>query len=875
MSLTLNDCFRLGIYDRTLGTTLYDQLQELEDGDDDEATGSYAVINITEAPYSATGDGVTDDRAAIQSALDAAATSGEAVFIPAGTYLFGRSPSVTFGLNVPANVTIFGVRGKSVLKQMPGMTSTALPMIRVTDADNVVIRDLEIHGNWGNGYTKVTVSSHLVTLPQATINVKSTTEFPSSGTFIIVGSAGAETITYTGKTSTTFTGCSGGTGVIKLGAEIGMVDDKTGINHSDQTDPQNHGIMIRGSENVSVTRVLFRQIYGDGLWAGCSATSLSRPARNVHISECDFEVTGRNAISLGQACDGVTIRDCQTRAVFAQSVDLEPVSQGLRNITVDHCKLGLWWNPANIARDVNSPISLTGGNFIANSTAIHARGVTITNCVIPGPVVIQSATDVLVARNRITCDHDGLSYAPIFIRMHCDAVTIRDNWIYDRTEADTAGLHNASITVRFYGSGTGIAQPAGIKITGNKVHARNGNRGIEVNGTGSHSYSTGVVIADETDTATSTTLNSMTRSGASWTVNQWTGWMVRIGNVTGTVQSNTSTVLTLFDPWTTATSSQVCWFDPLGTPVPTPAAGTYLLFRPDGMVVVEDNEVDCSNDGNGAGGAGIAVEADRSGMRVSVRNNRVINATGPAYEVDCVDVERTILDLELIDNVAWDNQLTPTTTSLINFTASSFITKLTMRGNRPAGGITTLLAGLTTGTWLIGDGKPAQWAGFGSPESVVTAPIGSTYLRVDGGVGTAKYIKESGTSTTGWKPDGVKATGTITCTTFANYADTDYMTIGDGLSAPKLYEFDTAGDGVTAGRIQVNISGATTAADVATILKTAIDVNQPALSVVRTSGVLAVTHKMVGVIGNVTITENVANAAHTVAGMSGGVDGPG
>jgi phage tail sheath gpL-like len=120
---------------------------------------------------------------------------------------------------------------------------------------------------------------------------------------------------------------------------------------------------------------------------------------------------------------------------------------------------------------------------------------------------------------------------------------------------------------------------------------------------------------------------------------------------------------------------------------------------------------------------------------------------------------------------------------------------------------------------------------------------------------------------------GTSATGTITCTTKANYVDTDYMTIGDGIQALKLYEFDTAGDGVTGGRVQVDISGATTAADVAAILKTAIEANQPSIGVVDAgSGVLDLTHKIAGTFANVTITENVANAAHTVTGMSGGVD---
>jgi len=40
--------------------------------------------------------------------------------------------------------------------------------------------------------------------------------------------------------------------------------------------------------------------------------------------------------------------------------------------------------------------------------------------------------------------------------------------------------------------------------------------------------------------------------------------------------------------------------------------------------------------------------------------------------------------------------------------------------------------------------------GSGSPESVVTAPIGSTFHRTDGGAGTSLYVKESGAGNTGW-----------------------------------------------------------------------------------------------------------------------------
>jgi hypothetical protein len=45
---------------------------------------------------------------------------------------------------------------------------------------------------------------------------------------------------------------------------------------------------------------------------------------------------------------------------------------------------------------------------------------------------------------------------------------------------------------------------------------------------------------------------------------------------------------------------------------------------------------------------------------------------------------------------------------------------------------------------------PRVVTGTGSPEGVVTAPIGSVYHRDDGGTGTSLYIKESGAGNTGW-----------------------------------------------------------------------------------------------------------------------------
>jgi hypothetical protein len=50
----------------------------------------------------------------------------------------------------------------------------------------------------------------------------------------------------------------------------------------------------------------------------------------------------------------------------------------------------------------------------------------------------------------------------------------------------------------------------------------------------------------------------------------------------------------------------------------------------------------------------------------------------------------------------------------------------------------------------IWTGTVQDLAGSGSPEGVVTAPIGSLYRRIDGGINTSLYVKESGVGNTGW-----------------------------------------------------------------------------------------------------------------------------
>lgn len=79
--------------------------------------------------------------------------------------------------------------------------------------------EVEFHLDYAHrsdGATTIAAGSNGAVLPQATINVASTTHFPSTGNVIIAGSQ----IHYTGITSTTFTGCTGGTGTLTTGEAV-------------------------------------------------------------------------------------------------------------------------------------------------------------------------------------------------------------------------------------------------------------------------------------------------------------------------------------------------------------------------------------------------------------------------------------------------------------------------------------------------------------------------------------------------------------------------------------------------------------------------------------------------------------------------------
>lgn len=96
------------------------------------------VINVKDAAYGATGNGTTDDTAALQAALNAAsAAGGGAVYIPRGTY------KISAALAVDSSTII---QGDGMNVTIISQTSTTSDGLSATDKRYIVLRDFQLKG---------------------------------------------------------------------------------------------------------------------------------------------------------------------------------------------------------------------------------------------------------------------------------------------------------------------------------------------------------------------------------------------------------------------------------------------------------------------------------------------------------------------------------------------------------------------------------------------------------------------------------------------------------------------------------------------------------------------------------------------------------
>ncbi len=130
-----------------------------------------------------------------------------------GTVVANQHPSVTAQTtNLASNATVLKFAATGIDTAAGGTNLVALSYN--SNGSNLFLVAPVITS------TTISVLSNGAALPQTIINVASTAGFPTSGTILVTTSTGVQNVKYTGKTATTFTGCTGGGGTMSTGGRV-------------------------------------------------------------------------------------------------------------------------------------------------------------------------------------------------------------------------------------------------------------------------------------------------------------------------------------------------------------------------------------------------------------------------------------------------------------------------------------------------------------------------------------------------------------------------------------------------------------------------------------------------------------------------------
>jgi len=355
------------------------------------ALAAAGPINITASPYSAVADDGNDDRAAIQSAIDAAGAGG-VVYIPCGTFDVSVASGQVYGLYLFAidGVTIRGEGPCSVLRakfasstgptnhwlihptgvsrlriesltldgNSPYLTSAGehLHLIRATDAGGLVVKNVQFRNSWGDAIMMTSSAADYV-YPITSINDD--------------GSGRALKVTH-----------SSGSGVI------------TGGRYRIYGTSRYNGVYTVASQAGSV--VTMKESFAYEVDSGEPATESTGTmipyAGDVLISDSIIDGMGRSGVTMQKWTGDTTIRGVTFRHISDQAIDMEPGTvAGPRRVLLDDVRIFS-------DETVHLVMALAGGSTSESDSTID---VTLSNSYVEGEIDLIYSGPLTIANTTV------------------------------------------------------------------------------------------------------------------------------------------------------------------------------------------------------------------------------------------------------------------------------------------------------------------------------------------------------------------------------------------------------------------------------------------------------------------------------------------
>lgn len=406
------------------------------------------VVSVTDEPFGAIGDGVTDDTAAVQAAL----ASGAAVFFPHGTYAL----SAALALTTPWQ-RLYGDGALSVLRQ----DGDGVSVFSASSVDNVSISDLCIRP----AATHTTTAGHGVLFSNCNsasvrgVLVEYQAGEARNGVFL----ANCNECDIRGNH---FSGAPDTNGVyfIHGGADIAVTENSS-------------------RNTISANRCVSGNVYGINL----TTSSAGECQANVITGNVVANCTGYGIIAY-RANDSATFRDLVISDNTIENITGGALSDGEPPSTVRKFGSGIYVQGCIDAVVSGNVVRNTAQQTNNSTLAIGGISGTVTSCAVSGNSVIDSGTQGIF--------FSGLPAAASFPDPADSGIVINDNVVKDSVKEliyinqarriSIAGnvlyrgaSADGSTSIRIGGNGTDWVADA--SVTGNVIYGDDGlTRGVGV-----------------------------------------------------------------------------------------------------------------------------------------------------------------------------------------------------------------------------------------------------------------------------------------------------------------------------------------------------------------------------------------------------------